>query len=136
MRGRRGGDSQGKISATHPGWLILEDRDKGLWFKQPRPPSVLRMDARGGNAMLALPNLLRDANFAESPDGSVWTLTNAELIRVRATGDRLSIVERYPVSVGQQDQEYCGRDGRVWVSHLAFGDRAPYWELIQFATAP
>jgi hypothetical protein len=131
-------DSQGKVVLSHPGWAMLEDRNKGLWFKQlwPGPAAVLRREANGRDATAVLPNLLPDANFAEAPDGSVWTLTRTELVHLAASGDHLSVVERYPVPVGQQDQVFCARDGRVWMLHLVLTKGAPYWEVIQFATAP
>ncbi|MGA2256292.1 MAG: hypothetical protein ABSG53_16710, partial [Thermoguttaceae bacterium] len=129
-------DSEGTPAATHRGWLVLEDGQKGLWFRQARsgPDCIMRLDADRRDARLEVPNLTEAASFAEAPDGSVWTLTRTELIRLKAEGDRLSIVERYPASVHDSDRVWCDRDGRVWMVHTTIGEGTPFTELIRFAT--
>ena len=136
-------DPRGKSGPTHSGWLMLEDRNKGLWFKQAslRPESVARLDASGHDTTLEVPNLTNATSFAEAPDGSVWTLTHTELIRLHANANQLSITERYPTPVQDSDRVWCDREGRVWMVHTTVptgvpGQDRPYTELIRFATKP
>jgi hypothetical protein len=108
---------------------------------------VLYRDAAGNETSFEVPNISKGASFAEAPDGSVWTLTDSELIRIRAEAGRLSIVERYPVNVLDADRVFCDREGRVWMVHTTVpnltgmpesrnGESAVYTELIRFATRP
>ena len=131
-------DSRGKPAATHRGFLILEDRKKGLWFKQTRsaPACIMRLDADGHDVTLEVPDLTDSSSFAEAPDGSVWMLTRSELARIRTEGDRLSIVELYPMSVQDSDTVWCDSEGRVWMMRTLIDHRdPPHKELIRYATA-
>ncbi len=137
-------DSRGKLAATHRGWLVFEDRKKGLWFRQALwskytkafgPDCIMRLDADGRDAALDVPDLTAASPLAEAPDGSAWTLTDSELIRIRAGDGRLSIVERYAMHVKDSDRLWCDSDGRVWMVHeTTSSEGPPYTELIRFAT--
>jgi ligand-binding sensor domain-containing protein len=133
-------DLTGKAGATHEGWLVLEDRQKGLWFRrvQHGPDCILRLDASGRDAELQVPNLTHATSFAEAPDGSVWTLTHDGLIRVRVEGNRLAIAEQYPMAVQEGDSLWCDREGRVWMAHttVSMAGGGVHTELIRFATKP
>ena len=143
-RSARAIDSRGKLAATHRGWLVFEDRKKGLWFRQALwskytkafgPDCIMRLDADGRDAALDVPDLTAASPLAEAPDGSAWTLTDSELIRIRAGDGRLSIVERYAMHVKDSDRLWCDSDGRVWMVHeTTSSEGPPYTELIRFAT--
>jgi len=125
----------GKLVAEHDGWLMLEDRFGGLWFKRTmsRDKAIVRLTPDGAEAVLPLADVAENACFAEAPDGTVWTLTLSELIRVKAHNGKLSIVERYAVPVAAWDHVWCDAAGRIWMYH---GVDGPYQELIRFATHP
>jgi streptogramin lyase len=99
----------------------------------------MRLDPDGRDAKLEWPNLTGFISFTKSPDGSVWMLTYAGIFRTRVEGNRLSIVERYPVEVQNDDCLWCDREGRVWMAHThapKTGHGEVYRELIRFATKP
>ena len=125
----------GKLVAEHDGWLLLEDRFGGLWFKRTmsRDKAIVRLTPDDAEAELPLADVAENACFTEAPDGTVWTLTLSELIRVKAQNGKLSIVERYAVPVAAWDHVWCDAVGRVWMYH---GVDRPYRELIRFATNP
>jgi hypothetical protein len=126
---------KGSRVASHAGWLTLEDRKGGLWFNERRYPSafVVRVAPDGKEARLEVPGLLEGASMAEAKDGTVWALTLSELIRARAEGDRLAVVERFPVPVHRYDHLWCDPGGCLW--HLHHDDAEPRVRyLIRYAT--
>jgi hypothetical protein len=130
-------DPLGKVVASHPGWLMLEDRHRVLWFAilSEGSWSVVRRDAKGKETTLAMPTLSPLAAMAEAPDGTVWALTASELVRLKADGDQLAIVERYPVAVRRSEGVWCDGNGRIWMVHAATpAVGPPHTDLICFAT--
>ena len=127
-------DSRGKLVATHDGWLMLEDRRKGLWFKlagwnekRDRASRPQRPEAS-----LEVPGLTDAAPFAEAPDGTVWTLTSSDLIRLAADGRHLSVVATYPMACSRSENICCDPRGRVWVEQ----GNSSFRELAYLATPP
>jgi len=106
----------GRPTAKHKGKLVLEDRQGGLWFWQHDREGwrAVRRGPQGGELVLDVPGLRERAALAEAPDGTMWLLTRAELIRVRLEGDRPGVVERYPMPVTNSDELWCRSDGRLW----------------------
>jgi hypothetical protein len=140
-------DTQGRPGVIHEGWLMLEDSKKGLWFKPSwvGPQKIVRLDAGGHEATLEVSGIADSACLAEAPDGTIWTLTGTELIRIRAEANRLTIVERYPVPMQGSDRLWCDREGRVWMVHATIPQTVPHLgrrqetssiELIRLATQP
>ena len=126
----------GERVASHKGWLSLEDRQHGLWFnvRQGYRASVVRVATDGHEARLEIPDLHEHASMAQAPDGTVWALTDASLIRIRDDGQQLSVVERYRLRIGWPDHIWCDPAGRVWHLHHDPEDGTRRY-LIRYATA-
>ena len=132
-------DRQSGPGVTHEGWLVSEDQQKALWFADIYRGRILRQDAGGRESQLDSPKVRGAFSFAASPNGLLWALAYPGLCKVRSEGDRLSIVEQYPVEVQPTDHLWCDREGRVWMvhTHVPAGGRGNvYTELIRFATRP
>jgi hypothetical protein len=130
-------DAAGNIVASYPGWLMLEDRHKGLWFKitGEGEASIVRVDAGGTQARLVVPRLAAMANFAEAADGTIWTLTTSDLVQIRLEGRGLLIARRYPTAVFDTDSLWFDHEDRLWMIHTVIaGMDLPRTELICFAT--
>ena len=108
-------DIKGKAAEAVPGYLLVEDRRKGLWFREEKENRVVlvRRDTSGRTLRLEVPDLLVRDCVAAAPDGSVWALTRLELLRIRADDKSLTIIERYPLRVNA-DRICCDARGRVW----------------------
>jgi hypothetical protein len=120
----------GQHLASHRGRLMLEDSRGGLWFSEYRPAAHLttRLSPDGREATLEVGT----GGMAEAPDGTVWALTGPGLIRLRADGQHLSIVERHIMPVSGGDKIWCDREGRLWHRHY----EDPAYRLIRYATTP
>lgn len=136
-------DTDGKLIAIHNGWLVLEDHRGGFWFKlvnsTANESAVERLDKDGRKAHLEIPNLHRNAAFAEAPDGTVWTLVlsnqTTKLIRLKFDEGAISIVESYPVGKSDTNGVWCDARGRVWMTQQPSSGQAPM-ELVRLATVP
>ena len=116
-----GGRSQclgtdGKLLATHDGWLMLEDHEQGLWFllvdSSPIESAIVRHDSSGQIARLEIPGLR--GWLAEGPEGTVWAMTLQELIQLKHSEQRLDIVARHTLPDKVRDGVWCDPFGGVW----------------------
>ena len=124
----------GKAAASIKGWLMLEDRDGGRWFNEPSANSAFIVRVTPADrTRLEVPALLGLASMTEAPDGTVWALTSSSLIRVKADGEKLAVVENYPLRISYEDHIWCDRQGRVWHLHRQNSGKR---QLVRYATTP
>jgi hypothetical protein len=118
---------QGEYALSVEGTILLADRAGGHWFTDQRSSDAWLV-RRAPDERLATSDVLERhftlESLAEAPDGTVWTLTATELLRLRAGTTTIAIVERYPMCGG--GTLWCDTAGRVWRKH---GSR-----LVRYAT--
>ena len=109
-------DTDGELLATHDGWLMLEDREYGLWFmlvdSSPLESAVVRHDSSGQITRLEIPGLR--GWLAEGPGETVWAMTSQELIQLNHSEQRLDIVARHALPDKVRDGVWCDPFGGVW----------------------
>ena len=138
-----GGRSQcvgpdGKLLATHDGWLMLEDNEQGLWFllvdSSPMESAIVRHDSDGQIARLEIPGL--SGWLAEGPEGTVWAMTLQELIQLKHSEQRLDIVARHALPDNVHDGVWCDPFGGVWFTRnvISSDPRFRVQELIRLST--
>jgi hypothetical protein len=132
-------DTDGRLLATHDGWLVLEDREQGLWFmlvdSSPLESAVVRHDSSGQITRLEIPGLR--GWLAEGQERTVWAMTLQELIQIKHSEQRLDIVARHALPDNVRDGVRCDPFGGVWFTrNLASSNlQLRVQELIRVSTS-
>ena len=141
-----GGRSQclgtdGQLRETHDGWLMLEDHEHGLWYflsDPPRESAIVRHDSSGQAARLDIPGLR--GILAEASDGTVWSMTSEELIRLKHSETQIEVVARHSLPDNVIDGVRCDLAGGVWLTRTpaigSYHTEIEVRELIRFSTSP